>query len=165
MERRAIVVVERFESGGLEPSRELAQLGQPLGAGCGRVTIWRLRSFGSRRRSTRPCSSIPVENPDQHAAVEAERVGDSCLCLARALRKQGEHAVGVRIGPGPLERVHRLDLGGVAEAREQEEPARQELVRDAGRARQRRRLVFRVEHGISVARDRSLLCIVYSVND
>ena len=55
-----------------------------------------------------PALLEPVEEPDELAAVDAERVGDRALRLARALVEQREDAVVVRAEAGPLELLDRL---------------------------------------------------------
>ena len=70
-----------------------------------------------------------VEEADELAAVEPERIGDLGLRLARLFREQLEHAVVVRREPLLLECLHRTGLHGEAEAHEQEAGPRDQPLR------------------------------------
>ena len=72
-----------------------------------------------------------VEDADELAAVEVQRVGDRRLRFAYALVEQREHAVVVAAEACGLERVHRLRLDGPAEPSQQKRGARDELAREA----------------------------------
>ena len=68
-----------------------------------------------------------VEQPDELAAVVAERVGDRALGRVRAFGQRDQDAEVVRVEARLLEGVHRLALGGEAEALEQEHRRLHEL--------------------------------------
>ena len=87
-----------------------------------------------------------VEQPDELAAVEPERVGDRRLRLTRPLGEERQHAVVVAAAAGVLELLHRVLLDREAEPAEQEDGARDELAGHTGRLLYRSRY-----HGISVA--------------
>ena len=72
-----------------------------------------------------------VEEADELPPVVAERVGDRALRLARALVEDGEDRVVVRVQPRLLVGAQRPLLGRHAEALEQEERRRDELLGEA----------------------------------
>src|SRR5207244_6133624 len=69
----------------------------------------------------------PVEQPDQLAAVEPQRVGDRRLHLPRALLEQREHTEVIRREPLLGELGDRPGLERIAEAPEQEDRAGDQL--------------------------------------
>src|SRR5436190_649388 len=70
-----------------------------------------------------------VQQPDEPAAVVAERVGDGGLRLAGALVEDREHRMVIRALARGLEGLDGAGLEGVAQALEQEGRARDELER------------------------------------
>ena len=76
-----------------------------------------------------------VEDPDELATVEPERVGDRRLGLAGLLAQDLEDAVVVEAEPGLLDLFDRLCLESEAEAREEEGAVLEELLRDTDRRR------------------------------
>ena len=72
-----------------------------------------------------------VEDPDQLAPVEVERIGDLRLRVPGALVEESQDCVMVRVAPGGDELGHRALANGVAEALEQEDVALEELLRKA----------------------------------
>ena len=70
-----------------------------------------------------------VEDADEHAPVDPERVRDGGLRLAGALAEEGEHAVVERIVAGALELGERPGLHRRADLREQEAGAGEQLLR------------------------------------
>jgi hypothetical protein len=82
-----------------------------------------------------------VEEPDECAAVELERVGDRRLGFARALVQERQDRVVVRPVARPVELLDGASLDGDPEPAEQEQGVREQLRRHAQRGR-------RLEQGI-----------------
>jgi len=76
-----------------------------------------------------------VKQPDELAAVVAQRVGDGALRLARALSEDEENGVVVGVEARALVRLHCPLLGGEAQALHQERGGRDQLLRQLGRRR------------------------------
>ena len=74
-----------------------------------------------------------VEDPDELAPVDPERVRDRRLGLPLALVEQGEHAVAVRVEPGVPELLEGPALAGVAEPGQEECGIGEHLLRDPER--------------------------------
>src|SRR5436190_7412804 len=70
-----------------------------------------------------------VENPDELASVEHQRVRDAGLRLPRLLAEECQDAVVVEAEAGRLDRFDRARLEAIADAREQERRVLQQLLR------------------------------------
>ena len=130
MECLAALGVERREERVLEPLDQAAKPDElPLAVGRDADQV-----AAPVLRVALPHDQAPllerVEQADQPAAVECERVGDRRLRLLGALGEERQHAVVVDLEAGLLELRDRLRLEPEAEPREQEAAARDQFLRD-----------------------------------
>src|SRR3954451_10222898 len=129
VELRALLRLERREQLVVEAARDCTVLGEyllPRGREAHEVA-----TAVSRVASALDEAVLleVVEETDERAPVEAERVGDRRLRLARSLVEDGEDAVVQRRGADDLERLVAAVLAGPAEPLEQECGAVDELAR------------------------------------
>src|SRR5436190_7913431 len=129
VQRVALLRLERSEELVLDPLPDRAQLGELFLAG--RLQADEVSPPVGRVAPTldQPVGLELVQQPDEPAAVVAERVGDGGLRLAGALVENREHRMVIRALARGLEGLDGAGLEGVAQALEQEGRARDELER------------------------------------